>query len=83
MAAHTLQPEVIVLDISMPGMNGFEVATCLHNAGSNPREPPVGIDEGAGAREGDRRSLEIRSTPSSGTTVELRVPTSTIRSVVP
>jgi CheY-like chemotaxis protein len=26
-AAHTLQPEVIVLAISMPGMNGFEVAT--------------------------------------------------------
>jgi DNA-binding NarL/FixJ family response regulator len=33
-AAHTLQPEVIVLDISMPGMNGFEVATCLRNIGS-------------------------------------------------
>ena len=33
-AAHTLQPEVIVLDISMPGMNGFEVATCLRNGGS-------------------------------------------------
>ena len=33
-AARTLQPDVIVLDISMPGMNGFEVATRLHNGGS-------------------------------------------------
>jgi CheY-like chemotaxis protein len=72
-----------VLDISMPGMNGLEVATCISNAGSNPREPPAGIDEYTGARERDRRNLEIRSTPSSGTTVELRVPTSIIRSVVP
>jgi len=33
-AAQTLLPDVIVLDISMPGMNGFEVATCLRNRGS-------------------------------------------------
>jgi two-component system nitrate/nitrite response regulator NarL len=33
-AAHTLQPEVIVLDISMPDMNGFDVAACLRNGGS-------------------------------------------------
>jgi len=33
-AAQTLQPDVIVLDISMPGMNGFEVATCLRIGGS-------------------------------------------------
>jgi len=28
-----LQPDVIVLDISMPGMNGFEVAASLREAG--------------------------------------------------
>ena len=33
-AAATLQPDVIVLDISMPGMNGFEVAAALRKAGS-------------------------------------------------
>ena len=30
----TLRPDVIVLDVSMPGMNGFEVATSLREAGS-------------------------------------------------
>jgi DNA-binding NarL/FixJ family response regulator len=33
-AAKTLQPDVIVLDISMPGMTGFEVAYRLREAGS-------------------------------------------------
>jgi DNA-binding NarL/FixJ family response regulator len=33
-AAETLRPEVIVLDISMPGMTGFEVAARLREAGS-------------------------------------------------
>ena len=33
-AAVTLQPEIIVLDISMPGMTGLEVAAQLHKAGS-------------------------------------------------
>jgi len=33
-AAQALRPDVIVLDISMPGMNGFEVATRLRQAGS-------------------------------------------------
>ena len=33
-AAATLQPDVIVLDVSMPGMNGFEVASSLREAGS-------------------------------------------------
>jgi CheY-like chemotaxis protein len=33
-AADTLQPDVIVLDISMPGMCGLEVATRLRAAGS-------------------------------------------------
>lgn len=32
-AARTLQPDVIVLDISMPGMNGLEVAGRLRRAG--------------------------------------------------
>ena len=33
-AAIALRPDVIVLDISMPGMSGLEVATCLRQAGS-------------------------------------------------
>ena len=33
-AAERLQPDVIVLDISMPGMTGLEVASCLREAGS-------------------------------------------------
>lgn len=32
-AAVTLHPEVIVLDISMPGMSGLEVASQLHRTG--------------------------------------------------
>ncbi len=34
-AAKALQPDVIVLDISMPDMNGFEVAERLRRAGSH------------------------------------------------
>ena len=34
-AAETLKPDVIVLDISMPGMSGLEVATRLRKAGSS------------------------------------------------
>ena len=33
-AAQTLLPDVIVLDISMPGMTGLEVAESLRHAGS-------------------------------------------------
>ena len=33
-AAQTLRPQVIVLDISMPGMNGLEVAQHLRRSGS-------------------------------------------------
>ena len=33
-AAASLQPDVIVLDISMPGMSGLDVATRLRQAGS-------------------------------------------------
>ena len=34
-AASSLQPDVVVLDISMPGMNGLEVASRLRDAGSS------------------------------------------------
>jgi DNA-binding NarL/FixJ family response regulator len=33
-AARDLSPDVVVLDISMPGMNGFELATRLRQMGS-------------------------------------------------
>jgi CheY-like chemotaxis protein len=33
-AALDLHPDVVVLDISMPGLTGFEVAACLRKAGS-------------------------------------------------
>ena len=34
-AALALDPDVVVLDISMPGMSGFEVASQLRTAGSH------------------------------------------------
>ena len=34
-AARALQPDVVVLDISMPGMHGLEVASRLRDAGSS------------------------------------------------
>ena len=34
-AARTLQPDVIVLDISMPGMSGIELASSLRASGSS------------------------------------------------
>ena len=33
-AAEALHPDIMVLDISMPGLNGFEVASSLRQAGS-------------------------------------------------
>jgi DNA-binding NarL/FixJ family response regulator len=36
-AVNALQPTVVVLDLSLPGMNGLEVATHLRDAGSNVR----------------------------------------------
>jgi len=33
-ASSTLEPDVIVLDISMPGLSGLDVASCLRKRGS-------------------------------------------------
>jgi DNA-binding NarL/FixJ family response regulator len=35
-AAQALRPDVIVLDVSMPGMSGLEVALCLRKADATP-----------------------------------------------
>jgi len=35
-AVADLRPDVVVLDISMPGMSGFDVAKCLRKSGSTP-----------------------------------------------
>jgi two-component system response regulator DesR len=45
-AARTLRPDVIVLDISMPGMTGFEVAFRLRECGSTAAVVFLTVHEG-------------------------------------
>lgn len=56
-AAHAYRPEVVLLDIGLPGMTGYEVARRLR------QEPPAGLAllialTGYGQEEARRRSSE-------------------------
>ncbi len=44
----TLQPDLVVLDISMPGMNGLEVARELQNRGNKSRIVFLSVQEDSG-----------------------------------
>jgi CheY-like chemotaxis protein len=56
-AARTHHPEVALLDIGMPGMDGYEVARRLR-AGSETREMVLVALTGFGAEEDRRRARE-------------------------
>lgn len=53
-AAESLQPDVIVLDISMPGMTGFEVVSLLRERGSTAAVVFLTIHQEAGFIEAAR-----------------------------
>jgi signal transduction histidine kinase len=56
-AARTYQPNVVLLDIGLPGMNGYDVARQLrHEAGHN--APLIAAVTGYGQEEDRRRSRE-------------------------
>jgi CheY-like chemotaxis protein len=56
-AARTYQPDVVLLDIGLPGMNGYDVARQLqHQAGRN--RPLLAAVTGYGQEEDRRRSRE-------------------------
>jgi PAS domain S-box-containing protein len=55
--AETFRPEVILLDIGMPGMNGFEVARSLREQGITPAPRIVAVT-GWGKAEDHERSRE-------------------------
>jgi len=56
-AAEAYRPEVILLDLGMPGMNGFEVARSLRERGITPVPRIVAIT-GWGKPEDERRTRE-------------------------
>jgi CheY-like chemotaxis protein len=56
-AARESLPEVILLDIGLPGMDGYEVAANLRTAGQGNRPLIVAVT-GYGHEEDVRRSLE-------------------------
>ncbi|HEX6158468.1 MAG TPA: ATP-binding protein, partial [Burkholderiales bacterium] len=56
-AAEAYRPEVILLDLGMPGMNGFEVARSLRERGITPAPRIVAIT-GWGKPEDERRTRE-------------------------
>ena len=69
-AAGELSPDVIVLDISMPGMNGFELATRLRQRGPRPRwcsSPSTTNTSSSWRRETPGRSATSRSRASPST----------------
>ena len=55
--AETFRPDVILLDIGMPGMNGFEVARALREKGITPAPRIVAVT-GWGKAEDQERSRE-------------------------
>ena len=56
-AAESYRPEIILLDLGMPGMNGFEVARALRERGISPTPRIVAVT-GWGKAEDERRTRE-------------------------
>jgi two-component system CheB/CheR fusion protein len=56
-AARTFQPDVVLLDIGLPGMNGYEVARQLRREAHSPR-PLIAAVTGYGKEEDRRHSRE-------------------------
>ncbi len=56
-ALESFHPEVVLLDIGMPGMNGLEVAQRMHESGANPRPFIVAVT-GWGSAEDKQRSQD-------------------------
>jgi len=53
------QPEVVLLDIGLPGMNGYEVARRLREAGGGSKKKPYIVAvSGYGSDEARRRAVE-------------------------
>jgi two-component system CheB/CheR fusion protein len=57
-AAHAYRPDVVVLDIGLPGMNGYEVAQHLRATPDFKRTPLVAVT-GYGQDDDRRRSKEV------------------------
>lgn len=57
-AAETLQPDVILLDIGLPGLNGYEVARRIREQRSDDGRPVLVALTGWGQDEDRRRSEE-------------------------
>jgi PAS domain S-box-containing protein len=55
--AHTFKPDIVVLDIGLPGMNGYEVARRLRQIPSLRKIPLVALT-GWGKEEDRRKSME-------------------------
>ena len=54
--AETFQPDVVILDLAMPGMDGYEVAKCLRQR--DPQKPLLIAHSGYCSDADVRRSLE-------------------------